>query len=110
MGIGTLGGPQDRMAIAAAGRDYVRVGDRHVVQVVSDDRVAAPGEFAPERRALNLRQVQRAVGEQQLGHRGSVCATTSTSAGSGPTARILWLTDASKYALSPLPSSMVWSP
>jgi 4-hydroxy-tetrahydrodipicolinate synthase len=37
--------PQDRVAIAAAGRDDVRVGDRDVVQLETDDRGTATGEL-----------------------------------------------------------------
>jgi len=52
MRVGPLGWPQDGVAVAAAGREHVRVGDGDVVQVVSDDRVAVAGDLAAERRTL----------------------------------------------------------
>jgi hypothetical protein len=59
-----VGRPQDRLSVAAAGSDDVRVGDREVVQVVADDRVVLAVEFAAECGQLDFALSQCAVGEQ----------------------------------------------
>lgn len=88
------------MTVAAADGHHVWIGDRHVIQVESDDRVGAAFEQPPEVAALHPGQLQGAVGEQQLGAHcappGSPPATTTTSAGPEPTARMRWLIEASK--------------
>jgi hypothetical protein len=55
--------------VAAAGGDEVRVGDLHVVKVEADDGVVVAVEFAAERSRLDFGLPQRAIAEQELGHR-----------------------------------------
>ena len=58
------------MAVAAAGRDHVWIGDGDVLQVVADDGVRSAIELTTERGQLDLALAQGAVGEQELGALG----------------------------------------
>ena len=69
--------PQNRMPVAAAGGDDVRISDRDVVQVVADDRVDVALSFPAEGGKLDLALAQRPVGEQELAHRRCITSTVS---------------------------------